>query len=53
MVVVHTIVLNVKEVFNMYLKGIYKRNIFQSNDGYVIGLLKVKDNDINLTSSLI
>lgn len=31
----------------MYLKGIYKRNIFQSNDGYVIGLLKVKDNDID------
>ena len=31
----------------MYLKGIYKRNIFQSSDGYVIGLLKVKDNDID------
>ena len=31
----------------MYLKGIYKKNIFQSTDGYVIGLMKVKDNDID------
>jgi len=31
----------------MYLKGIYKRNIFNSQDGYIVGLLKVKDNDID------
>lgn len=31
----------------MYLKGIYKRNIFQSSDGYIIGLMKVRDNDID------
>ncbi len=26
-----------------YIKGIYKKTIFQSNDGFVVGLIKIKD----------
>ena len=26
-----------------YIKGIYKRSIFKSDKGYIIGLFKVKD----------
>ena len=28
-----------------YIKGTYKRCIFSSNDGYVIGLIKIKETD--------
>ena len=30
----------------MYLKGIYKKNIYQ-RENYLVGLIKVKDNDID------
>ena len=28
-----------------YIKGTYKRCIFSSNDGYTIGLIKIKETD--------
>lgn len=31
----------------MYIKGIYKKNIFLSDNGYIVGLIKVIDNDID------
>lgn len=30
-----------------YIKGNYKRSLFQSDSGYVVGLFKVKENDID------
>ena len=31
-----------------YIKGEYKRNIFQSSTGYVVGLFKVKETSENI-----
>ena len=28
-----------------YIKGTFKRTIFSSNDGYVVGLIKIKETD--------
>ena len=33
----------------MYIKGIYKKKIFMGETGYIVGLIKIKENDINLS----
>ena len=36
-----------------YIKGEYKRNIFQSSTGYVVGLFKVKETSENIPKAYI
>ena len=36
-----------------YIKGEYKRNIFQSSSGYVVGLFKVKETSENIPKAYI
>ena len=32
-------------IVETYIKGTFKRNIFSSNDGFTVGLIKIKDTD--------
>ena len=36
-----------------YIKGNFKKYIFRGDNGYVVGLFKVKETDIELTSKTV